>query len=56
MGKSSTINHLFGLEEGEHVTFAKTSEDMSATKDTSEYVISADDPDAGLYKMGQTDR
>ena len=42
-GKSSTINHL--LDTGEGVPVALTSDRMSKTKATSEYVLVVDEPD-----------
>ena len=42
-GKSSTINHLFDTGEGDPVVI--TSDDESQTKETSEYVLTVDEPD-----------
>lgn len=48
VGKSSTINHLFSLENEKRVEFAKTSARQSETRDTQEYEIVMDDP---AYKV-----
>ena len=42
-GKSSTINHLLDTGEGDPV--AITSDNESQTKETSEYVLTVDEPD-----------
>merc|ERR1712184_153161 len=39
VGKSSTINHLFSLENEKKIEFAKTSANESQTKDTQEYLM-----------------
>ena len=44
VGKSSTINHLFAMKENT-VNFAQTSDQISMTRITTEYIISADDPE-----------
>ena len=43
VGKSSTVNHLFSMKEGKSVTFAKTSDIVSETRTTTEYILKADD-------------
>ena len=58
VGKSSTINHLFGLSEEESITFAKTSDSKSETRTTTEYVIEVDSPvrfEASGLKLGLVD-
>ena len=45
VGKSSTINHLFGLSETESINFAKTSDSKSETRTTTEFVIEVDSPE-----------
>ena len=44
VGKSSTINHLFGLEQSSKVVFAKTSDVASETRTTTEYIINVNSP------------
>ena len=58
VGKSSTINHLFGLSEEESITFAKTSDSKSETRTTTEYVIEVDSPvrfETSGLKLGLVD-
>ena len=58
VGKSSTINHLFGLSEEQSITFAKTSDSKSETRTTTEYVIEVDSPvrfEASGLKLGLVD-
>ena len=42
VGKSSTINHLF--DTGDGIEFAKTSDSQSETRNTSEFVLTVDEP------------
>ena len=43
VGKSSTINHLFGLEK-DSINFAKTSDSSSETRTTTEFQLEVDSP------------
>ena len=45
VGKSSTVNHLFDLDEKSSIHFAKTSSSISETRTTTEYVLRADEPE-----------
>ena len=45
VGKSSTVNHLFDMDEKSSVHFAKTSSSKSETRTTTEYVLKVDDPE-----------
>ena len=42
VGKSSTVNHLFGMDKGS-IDFAKTSSSNSETRTTTEYILKVDD-------------
>ena len=57
VGKSSTINHLFNLQQSQSVTFAKTSECASETRTTTEYILEADSTDYGAtgLRLGLVD-
>ena len=43
VGKSSTINHLFSTGDG--IQFAKTSDTQSETRVTTEFILTADEPE-----------
>ena len=57
VGKSSTVNHMFGMKEGEGVNFAKTSSSTSETRTTTEFLIKVDHPDYKVtdLKLGLVD-
>ena len=59
VGKSSTINHLFGLSEGgSGVNFAKTSDSKSETRTTTEFELEVDSPvrfETSGLKLGLVD-
>ena len=43
VGKSSTVNHLFSINKDCLIEFAKTSQETSETRVTTEYEIDAND-------------
>ena len=45
VGKSSTVNHLFDLDEKASIHFAKTNSSISETRRTTEYVLRVDEPE-----------
>ena len=53
VGKSSTVNHLFGMSN--EVQFAKTSDRKSETRVTTEYEIIGEDEDTTGIKIGVVD-
>ena len=58
VGKSSTINHLFDLDESQSVFFAKTSAVSSETRTTTEYILEMDsieDYEATGLRLGLVD-
>ena len=46
VGKSSTINHLF--DTGDAIQFSKTSDSQSETRNTSEFILTVDEPKYGV--------
>ena len=58
VGKSSTINHLFDLKENQTVCFAKTSDDSSETRTTTEFLLEVNSPrlfETSGLKLGLVD-
>ena len=58
VGKSSTVNHLFDLDESQSVLFAKTSAVSSETRTTTEYILemdSVEDYEATGLRLGLVD-
>ena len=49
VGKSSTINHLFNTGDG--IQFAKTSDTQSETRVTTEFILTADEPEYGVQDL-----
>lgn len=48
-GKSSTVNHFLDMKEGDPV--ARTNDEQSETRATSEYVIGVDEPDSDVCDL-----